>query len=189
MWRYHWVITARHHHHVVVLNRTGFVDVAVVRIDPLERKTLRRAEPVVIGFLQLGFGRRCFGIVFVRRVTRRMPGRGDDLDHQQVRRGRVVVGQDVADIPRITALATHAAFHGGRVYHPHRTSLAIRRGGAQGDLGIPDTGHADGLAGGHVNGRRRYVLEYVIARAHVREMLTVHRDVDRAGQHHHAAFG
>src|SRR6218665_484094 len=50
-----WVVAARHQHHIVVLDHAGFVQAPVVGVDALERKALRRVEPVVVGFFQPGF--------------------------------------------------------------------------------------------------------------------------------------
>ena len=47
------VIAARHQHHVAVADRHGLVEGAVVRVDALEGKALRRIEAMVIGLLEI----------------------------------------------------------------------------------------------------------------------------------------
>ena len=53
----HGMIAARHQNHVAVADRDRLVEFAVVGIDPLQRETLRRRKPMVIGLLEQRFHR------------------------------------------------------------------------------------------------------------------------------------
>ena len=186
--RHHRVIAARHHHDVVVLHRAGLVQAAVVGVDALEGEALRRVQPVVVGLFELRLGGRRLGVVLVRRIARRMAGGRDDLDHQQVRRGRVVVRQDVADIARVRTLTAHAAAHRCRVDHAHMARRGVARRAAQRHFGVHRGLHDDVHAGRHIDRGGRLLVEHALARAERSVGDAVHRDVDLARQHHQAEF-
>ena len=63
------VIAFRHHHHVAILHRHGFVEAAIVGVDALKGEALGRVDAVVVGFLEPGLGRRGIAVVLVRRVA------------------------------------------------------------------------------------------------------------------------
>ena len=48
------VMAARHQNDIVVLDSHRFIQRAVIGIDTLDAKTLRRIQPVVIAFFQIG---------------------------------------------------------------------------------------------------------------------------------------
>jgi hypothetical protein len=58
MRHYDWMVTARNHYSIMILNGTGLVQASVVRVNTLEGKSLGRVEPVVIDLFQLSF---CWG--------------------------------------------------------------------------------------------------------------------------------
>ena len=65
------VIAARHHDHVAILDGHRLVERAVIGIDALKGKALRRVDAVVVGLLELRFRRQIVRVVLVRGDRRR----------------------------------------------------------------------------------------------------------------------
>ena len=170
----------------MVFHGHGLVDAAVVGVHPLEHKALGRVDLVVIGFFKKALVRQVIGIVLVRRVAGGVPGRRAHLHHQQ-RMGRLAVGQDVADITRVGALATHAAPTLLRADQPGReTAGRGARRGADGDLHIAQGGHLGKGARWQVGGERRFVFKYRLAITQVLPTEPFALDRDPATEQHQA---
>src|SRR5450830_1218900 len=133
------VVTLGHHHQVAVFHRHRLVDAAVVGVHPLEHETLRRVDLVVIGFFEKALVRQVVGVVLVRRVARRVPGRRAHFHHQQGM-GGLAVGQDVAHVAGVGAFAAHAAF---ALFGADQARLETRRTGrgADRDLHVTQCRH------------------------------------------------
>ncbi len=112
-----------------------------------------------------------------------MAGRRAHLHHEQVRGGRVVVRQDVADVARVRAAAAHAAAHGGRVDAPHLAPRIVGGRAAQRHLGGVPGRDPHVAARGNVEGRGRGVVEDAGARAETGVNHALDVDIDRAAQH------
>src|SRR5215213_1426529 len=128
------VVTLRHQHHIPVVERQGLVERAVFGIDPLQRETLLRPEPVIVGLLKVPLARGIVLVVLVRRIARPVAVRGQDLDHQKPLR-RSVLHQDR------TYLSLHvasAAYLDLDILGPdqHRIRPPLRRRRSYGDLQI-----------------------------------------------------
>src|SRR5690554_73548 len=180
------VVAARHQHRVAVADGDGLVERAVAGVDALERKALRRADAVVVGFLQRGFLAGHGGVVLVRRVAGPVPARRHHLHHQQAV-GRLGLGQDVAHVARIGAGAANLARHPAGVDHPRRLVPPARRG-ADRKLGVAARGHAPGHPGRHVDRARGAILERRRPPAESGEGLVAGGDVGAAGNQHQAGF-
>ncbi len=168
------MIASGHEHDVAVLHGHALVERAVVGIDALEGKALRRIEPVVVGFLQLGLVRQIVGVVLMARVGGPAARGRDHLDHEQRMGGRGL-GQDVVDVARVAAVAAHRV--GDLILADQARGVvasARRRADAELELG----GRLDLIvaAPGHIDRDRLLALE----RAHALADLA---EVERAGAH------
>ena len=65
--RRHRMVAARHHDHIVVVGSHAGIEAAIIGVDALEGKTLRRIETVIVGLFQLGLLSRQRRVVLVRR--------------------------------------------------------------------------------------------------------------------------
>ena len=88
-------------HDVVILDRERLVERAIVGVDALERESLRRVEPVIVGFLQRRLSTAdCRCRACAAGSSDECPLGVRDFHDQQMRR-RLGLRQDVADEARV----------------------------------------------------------------------------------------
>jgi len=144
------VIAPGHQRHVAILHGDCLIKLAVIGINPLEGKALRRVEPVIIGFLQGRFMGQVVLVVLVGRIGRGVPGRRQDLHHQQIFR-HFPFRQDVGDMARVGALAP--GFLHKDIRHNHaRRKFSLARGGTHGQHQIFGCLHRPDHGGRHIDG-------------------------------------
>src|SRR5689334_10030688 len=111
------MVAARNHDDVVILDGERLVERAIVGVDALERKALRRIQAMVVRFLERAFLWQVVGIVLMRRIARRMPARRAHFHDEQMARG-FGLRQDVANEALVRASAAHRSFHLARLDDP-----------------------------------------------------------------------
>src|SRR5450830_1422860 len=138
----------------------------------------------VIGFFEKALVRQVVGVVLVRRVARRVPGRRAHLHHQQGM-GGLAVGQDVAHVAGVGAFAAHAAF---ALFGADQARLETRRTGrgADRDLHVTQCRHLGVGARRQVNGKGRFVFKHRLTIAEVLPAKTVALDRHPPAEQHQA---
>jgi hypothetical protein len=87
--RRHRMVAARHHDHIVVVGRHAGIEAAVIGVDALEGKALRRIETVIVGLFQLGFRPAAPYRAYATAMSW-SPFLGVNLHHQQAVRLRAI---------------------------------------------------------------------------------------------------
>src|SRR5580704_2642814 len=113
----HGMVTPRHKDDIAVLDGHGLVKVTRVAVDAVEDKALRRIDAMIVGFLEQAFYGDIVDVVLVGRIARRVSAWSPDLDDQNGL-GGLILGQDIADVADIGALAANAAANGTRLDKP-----------------------------------------------------------------------
>ena len=119
------MITPRYEDDIAILDRHGLVKITRVAVDAVEDKALRRIDAMIVGFLEQAFYGHIIDVVLVRRIARRISTWRPDLDDQN-RLGGLILGQDIADVADIGALAANAAANGTRLDKPRRKFTVCR---------------------------------------------------------------
>ena len=154
------VVAFGHQHDVPVLHRHRLVQRAVVGVNALEGKTLRRVEPMVVGLLEQALARQIVGVVLVGRIGGGVAVGRDHFHHQQ-RIGGIAFGQDISHVPRIAALAAHDRRVGTRRDQPRRQQIRHARSRAHRQFEIGRRLNRPVNAGGRVDG-----IGFAVERAH-----------------------
>jgi hypothetical protein len=115
----HGMVTPRYEDDIAVLDGHGLVKVTRVAIDAVEDKALRGIDAMIVGFLEQAFYGDIVDVMLVGRIARRVSARSPDLDDENGFSG-LILGQDIADVSDIGALAANAAANGTRLDKPHR---------------------------------------------------------------------
>jgi hypothetical protein len=113
------MVTPRYEDDIAVLDGHGLVKVTRVAVDAVEDKALRRIDAMIVGFLEQAFYGDIVDVMLVGRIARRVAAWSPDLDDQNGL-GGLILGQDIADVADIGALAANAAANETRLDKPHR---------------------------------------------------------------------
>jgi hypothetical protein len=79
----HYMIAPGHQNEVAVAHRQSLIEVALVRVHPLEGEALRAVLAVIVDLLQFHLSRWPILVVLVGRVAGPVPGRRQHLDEQE----------------------------------------------------------------------------------------------------------
>jgi hypothetical protein len=104
------VISLRDKQDVTVLDHPRMIEGAVGEIESLQTEAIVRIDSVVIDLLEIGLSRHVAHIVLVRWKAGPIPGRCEDLDHEQ-RVRRKIGFDDVVDLAGGVAGATYLHIH------------------------------------------------------------------------------
>ena len=96
------VIAPGHQGHIAIFHRHGFIELAVIGVNPLEGKALGWVDPVIIGLFQ---SRLVGQFVFVMLVGRIGRGIARGVNSTTRRFPPFPIRQDVGDMAHVGALA------------------------------------------------------------------------------------
>src|SRR5918993_1343918 len=126
------VIPLRHQQQVAVVDHVGRVGLSVRGVEPLQPKSIRGVNPVVIDLLEIGLVRHVVHVMLVWRIGGPVAARCEDLHHEEtISRERRF--DDVVDLARRIARAADLNLHIVRRHQPRRESM-LRAGSTHGQL-------------------------------------------------------